>query len=144
MVVSIWSSNSDVTLTWWRIIHFNFLLTAAIFASICFCQGSGLAFLLSLRFLVTRGYHISTRVEIVSTRVEIFHMIAIFFNSSWNFNPGWKSPYNQPFRAKDFFFFLSMLFLQFETWDSELCSDICNWRLKLWTLQIIANSLLNK
>ena len=64
--------------------------------------------------------------------------------ASWNFNPGWKSPYNQPFRVKDFFFFFTMLFLQYETWDSELCSDICNWWLKLWTLQIIANSLLNK
>ena len=74
MVASIWSSNSDVTLTCWRIIHFNFLLTAAIFASICFCRASGLAFLLSLNFLFTRGYYISTRGE-------IFHIIAIFFNS---------------------------------------------------------------
>ena len=81
MVASIWSSNSDITLTCWRIIHFNFLLTAAIFASICFCRASGLAFLLSLNFLFIRGYYISTRAEIVSTRVETFHIIAIFFNS---------------------------------------------------------------
>ena len=50
------------------------------FASICFCRASGLAFLLSLNFLFTQGYYISSRVEIVSTRVEIFHIVAIFFN----------------------------------------------------------------
>ena len=61
--------------------HFSFLLTAAIFASICFRCSSGLDFLLSLNFLFTRDYYISTRVEIVSTWVEIFHIIAIFFNS---------------------------------------------------------------
>ena len=33
-----------------------------------------LAFLLSLNFLFTRGYYISTRVE-------VFHIIATFFNS---------------------------------------------------------------
>ena len=88
MVASIWSSKSDITLTCRRIIHFNFLLTAAIFASICFCRASGLTFLLSLNFLFTRGYYIFTRVEIVS--------------NSWNFNPGWKSPYNQPFKANGF------------------------------------------
>ena len=74
MVASIWSSNSDMALTCWRIIHFNFLLTTAIFASICFCRASGLAFLVSLNFLFTRGYHISTRVE-------IFHITTIFFNA---------------------------------------------------------------
>ena len=77
---SIWSSNSDITLTCWRIIHINFLLTAAIFASIYFCRSSSLAFLLSLNFLFTRGYYIPTRAEIVLTRVEIFRIIAIFFN----------------------------------------------------------------
>ena len=79
MVASIWSSNSDITLTSWRIIHFN--LTADVFVSICFCRAFGLAFLLSLNFLFTRGYYSSTRVEIVSTQVEIFQIIAIFFNS---------------------------------------------------------------
>ena len=71
---SIWRSNSDITLTCWRIIHFTILLTAAIFASICFNRASGLAFLLSVNFLFTRGYYISTRVK-------IFHIIVIFFNS---------------------------------------------------------------
>ena len=56
------------------ITNFNYLLTAAIFALICFCHVFGLAFLLSLNFLFTRGYYISTRVE-------IFHINAIFFNS---------------------------------------------------------------
>ena len=65
-------SNSDITLTCWKIIHFNFLFTAAIFASTCFCRASGLAFLLWLNFLFTRGYYISTRVE-------NFHIIATFF-----------------------------------------------------------------
>ena len=59
---------------------FELFLTAAIFASICFCRASSLAFLLSLNFLFTWGYYISTWAEIVSTRVEIFHTIAIFFN----------------------------------------------------------------
>ena len=71
--------------------HFNVLLTAPIFALICFCLPSGLAFLFSLNFLFTRGYYILIQVEIVSTRVEIFHVITFFFQigiPSWNFNPG--------------------------------------------------------
>ena len=54
--------------------NFNFLLTEAIFVLIYFCHTVGLAFLLSWNFLFTRGYYISTRAE-------IFHIIAIFFNS---------------------------------------------------------------
>ena len=46
-----------------------------------FWHASGLAFLLSLNFLFTRDYYTSTRVEIFSTRDEIFHIIAFFFNS---------------------------------------------------------------
>ena len=61
----------DITL---KMTHFNSLLTAVIFALICFYCASGLAFLLSLNFLFTRIYYISTRVE-------VFHIIAIFFNS---------------------------------------------------------------
>ena len=71
--------------------HFNVLLTAPIFALICFCLASGLDFLFSLNFLFTRGYYILIQVEIVSTRVEIFHVITFFFQigiPSWNFNPG--------------------------------------------------------
>ena len=71
--------------------HFNVLLTAPIFALICFCLPSGLDFLFSLNFLFTRGYYILIQVEIVSTRVEIFHVITFFFQigiPSWNFNPG--------------------------------------------------------
>ena len=59
--------------------HFNVLLTAPIFALICFCLPSGLDFLFSLNFLFTRGYYILIQVEIVSTRVEIFHVITFFF-----------------------------------------------------------------
>ena len=71
--------------------HFNVLLTAPIFALICFCLPSGLDFLFSLNFLFTRGYYILIQVEIVSTRVEIFHVITFFFQigiPNWNFNPG--------------------------------------------------------
>ena len=71
--------------------HFNVLLTAPIFALICFCLPSGLDFLFSLNFLFTRGYYILIQVEIVSTRVEIFHVITFFFQigiPSLNFNPG--------------------------------------------------------
>ena len=71
--------------------HFNVLLTAPIFALICFCLPSGLDFLFSLNFLFTRGYYILIQVEIVSTRVEVFHVITFFFQigiPSWNFNPG--------------------------------------------------------
>ena len=71
--------------------HFNVLLTAPIFVLICFCLPSGLDFLFSLNFLFTRGYYILIQVEIVSTRVEIFHVITFFFQigiPSWNFNPG--------------------------------------------------------
>ena len=59
---------------------------------LCFWHASGLAFLLSLNFLLTRDY-------CILTRVEIFHIIAFFFQlatPSWNFNPGLKSHYNQP------------------------------------------------
>ena len=46
-----------------------------------------------INFLFTRGYYISTRVEIV-------HIIVIFFNSVYRveLQPRWKSPYNQPLR----------------------------------------------
>ena len=102
MVASIWSSNSDITLTCWRIIHFNFLLTAAIFASICFCRTFGLAFLLSLNFLFTRGYYISTPGWNSFNPGWDFSQDCNFFQvgiPSWNFKPGWKFPYNQPFRT---------------------------------------------
>ena len=72
MAARIWSNNSNITLTCWSIT--NFLLIAAILVSVCFCHAFGLAFLLSLNFLFTWGYYISTRVE-------IFHITAIFFNS---------------------------------------------------------------
>ena len=74
MAARIWSNNGDISLTCWSITNFNFLLTATIFVLICFCHVFGLAFLLSLNFLFIRGYYISTRVE-------IFHITAIFFNS---------------------------------------------------------------
>ena len=67
-------------------------MTAPIFVLIWFWHASGLAFLLSLNFLLTRDY-------CILTRVEIFHIIAFFFQlatPSWNFNPGLKSHYNQP------------------------------------------------
>ena len=57
------------------------LSVAAIFVLICFWHASGLALLLSLNYLLTRDYYISTPVEILSTRDETFHMIAIFSNS---------------------------------------------------------------
>ena len=57
------------------------MLTAAIIDLTCFCRASSLAFLLLLNFLFTLGYFISVRVEIFSTWVEIFHIVAIFFNS---------------------------------------------------------------
>ena len=57
------------------------IFVAAIFVLICFWHVSGLAFLLSLNFLFTRDYNLSTRVETFSTRDEIFHIISIFFNS---------------------------------------------------------------
>ena len=50
------------------------IFVAAIFVLICFWHVSGLAFLLSLNFLFTRDYNLSTRDE-------IFHIISIFFNS---------------------------------------------------------------
>ena len=56
------------------ITNFNYLLTATIFALICFSHVFSLAFLLLLNFLFARGYYISTRVE-------IFHVNAVFFNS---------------------------------------------------------------
>ena len=78
---SIWSNNNDITLNCWRITHFSFLWTAAIFNSICFCRASSLVFLLLLNFLFNRDYFISSaQVEIFSTWVEIFHIIEIFFN----------------------------------------------------------------
>ena len=46
-----------------------------------FCRTFGLAFLLSLNFVLDRGYYISAQVEIFSTQIKIFHTIAIFFNS---------------------------------------------------------------
>ena len=72
MTASIWSNNSDISLNCWRLTHFSFLLTAAIFDLICFCRTSSSAFLLLLNFLFTRGYFISSRIE-------IFHII--FFKS---------------------------------------------------------------
>ena len=121
MTARTWSNNIDITLTCWRIITFKFLLTAAIFIFICICNAPSLALLLSLKFLFTRGYYISTRVEIFSTKVEILHRIAFFSTrytelkflhvivmskrvyclgemkfQSWMFNPDWKCPYNQP------------------------------------------------
>ena len=74
MTARIWSNNSDITLSCWRITYFSFLLTAAIFDLICFCRAYSLAFLLLLNFLFTQGYFISARVK-------IFYVIAIFFNS---------------------------------------------------------------
>ena len=47
------------------------MLTAAIFDLICFFRASSLAFLILLNFLFTRGYFISTQVQ-------IFHIITIF------------------------------------------------------------------
>ena len=126
MTARIWSNKFDITLICWRIISFKFLLTAAIFVFICICNAPGLALLLSLKFLFTRGYYISTRVEIFSTRVEILHIIAFLHRAeistrntelkflhvivmskrvsclgemkfqSWMFNPDWKCPYNEP------------------------------------------------
>ena len=98
MAASIWGNGSDITLTCWRITNFKFLMTAPIFVLICFWHASGLAFLLSLNFLLTRDY-------CILTRVEIFHIIAFLFFSffqlatpSKNFNPGLKSHYNQPLK----------------------------------------------
>ena len=81
LIVSKWSNNSDVTSNCWIITHFSFLLTAAIFDLVCFYRASSLVFLLLLSFLFTQGYFISSRVEIFSTQDEMFHIIAIFFNS---------------------------------------------------------------
>ena len=72
MAARIWSNNSDITLTCWKITNFNLSLSGATFVLNCFCRTSGLAFLLSLNFLFTRGYYVSTRVEIFSAWVEIF------------------------------------------------------------------------
>ena len=44
-------------------------------------RGYSRVFLFSLNFLFTWDYHISTRVKIVSIRVEIFHITAIVLNS---------------------------------------------------------------
>ena len=74
MTASIWSDDNDITLNCWRITHFSFLWTEAIFDLICFCSASSLNFLLLLNFLFTRGYF-------TSARVEIFQIIEIFFNS---------------------------------------------------------------
>ena len=74
MTASIWSDDYDITLNCWRITHFSFLWTEAIFDLICFCGASSLTFLLLLNFLFTRGYF-------TSSRVEIFQIIEIFFNS---------------------------------------------------------------
>ena len=54
------------------------MLTSAIIDLTRFCRASSLAFLLLLNFLFTWGYFISVRVEIFSTWVEIFHIVAIF------------------------------------------------------------------
>ena len=74
LILEYWLTMADITLTCWSITNFNFLLTAAIFVLICFCHVFGLAFSVSVNFLFTRGYYISTRVE-------SFHITAIFFNS---------------------------------------------------------------
>ena len=88
MAASIWSNN----------LYLYFLLNANFFILICFCRASGLAFLVLLNFLFIQGYYISTQVWNNFNWVEIFHIIAFFFQlgiPSWNFNPGWKSTYNQ-------------------------------------------------
>ena len=79
MAARIWSNNCDIT-NLLKNYKFQFLLTAAIFVSICFWYASSLAFLLSLNFLFTRDYYISTRVEIFSIGMKFFGI------PSWNFN----------------------------------------------------------
>ena len=71
MAARIWNNDSDITLTYWSIENFNFLLNAVICVLICFCHSLGLTFLLLLNFLFTRGYYISNQFEIL-------HIIAIF------------------------------------------------------------------
>ena len=64
-----------------------------------FLDASDLAFLLSLNFLFTRDYYISIWVKIFSFSYNHISYNCIFFQfgiPSWNFNPRWKSPYNQP------------------------------------------------
>ena len=71
MAARIWNNDSDITLTYWSIENFNFLLNAVICVLICFCHSLGLTFSLLLNFLFTRGYYISNQFEIL-------HIIAIF------------------------------------------------------------------
>ena len=83
MAARIWNNDSDITLTYWSIENFNFLLNAVICALICFCHSFGLAFLLLLNFLFTRGYYISNQFEIL-------HIIAIFSTRYTELKTGMK------------------------------------------------------
>ena len=56
----------------------NYKFQLSVAALICFWHASGLTFLLSLNYLFTRDYYVSTWVEIFTIRDEIFHIIAIF------------------------------------------------------------------
>ena len=77
MTASIWSDDNDITLNCWRITHFRFLWTEAIFDLICFCGASSLTFLLLLNFLFTLGYF-------TSTRLENLHIIGSLVNANKN------------------------------------------------------------
>ena len=67
--------------------------------------------------LVFRSYCTSTRVEIFSTRVETFHIIAFFFNTVYRVEMSTRdeSPYNRP--------------LKFEQWAVSVCFVAWFWKM---------------
>ena len=97
MTARIWSDNGDITLTCYRIMHFNFLLTAAILVLICVCHASGLFSLQTfIKFFIYASLLYFSLNWIFLYNCNCFQL----GKPSWNFNTGWTSLCNQALKKK--------------------------------------------
>ena len=122
MAAKISSNSSDIISTCWRICW------QQPFFLICLWHASDLAVLLSLNFLFTWDYYISTRDE-------IFHIIAFFFNSIYQAEISTQDEnlhIISSFRGQKFLFFHLQLIAEFSEFN-------LNWKApkKMTTTKIV-------
>ena len=106
MAARVWSNNSVITLTCWRIINFNVFVDCS---HLCFDL-----FLPRFRFILLTFIKFSIYPWLLHFNLDSnFSCNCHFFSTrytGWNFKPGWKSPYNQPLISRpDTYLFKSLM-----------------------------------